>query len=126
MGEKTILSSRRAVGSRYEDTAACYLKEKGYEILARNYRNRYGEIDIIAKDETGVLVVVEAKYRSDDEYGDPLCAVDLRKQRRISRTTLWYYMEKKLPEETPCRFDVIAIHRDGRIQHIENAFDFHS
>ncbi|MCD8082279.1 MAG: YraN family protein [Clostridiales bacterium] len=117
--------NRRAVGSLYESEAVRYLEQNGYTILARNYRNPCGEIDVIARDRDGMLVIIEVKYRRDDGYGDPLYAVDMRKQHRISRTVLWYYMEKGLPEDTPCRFDVIAIHKDGRICHVPNAFDFY-
>ena len=59
----TDRASRRAVGTHYEEEAARYLEQQGYQILERNFFSRYGEIDLIAKDED-TLVFVEVKYRS--------------------------------------------------------------
>ena len=88
--------------------AACFLKTQGYQILERNYRCKKGEIDLIAR-EGQYLVFVEVKYRSTNESGLPEEAVDLRKQRQISRVAAWYLTEKGLDIYTPCRFDVVAI-----------------
>lgn len=115
--------NKRKTGADYEDIAVGYLEKKGYRILERNYRCRYGEIDVIAfKD--GVLVVAEVKYRSNDRCGEPAEAVDVRKQRRICRVTMDYLMRHKYFCEKPCRFDVISIYGGGEIKHIENAFYF--
>lgn len=116
--------NKRKVGSVYEKMAADYLMGMGYTILEQNHRNKCGEIDIIASSKEGVLIICEVKYRSAGNCGDPLEAVDYRKQRRISRATLYYYMKHKYPLDTPCRFDVIAIYGDGTIRHIENAFEY--
>ena len=116
--------NRRRTGGRYERLAAEFLEEKGYRILERNYRNRYGEIDLIAAAPDDCLVMVEVKYRGTRSCGDPLEAVDAHKQFRISRTAAWYYMDRHLPLEKACRFDVIGIYPDGRIVHVENAFDY--
>ena len=64
MGER----NKRKIGGQYEDLAAAYLREQGYEILERNYRDRLGEIDVIAR-EAGYLVFVEVKYRKDQRSG---------------------------------------------------------
>ena len=88
--------------------AASFLKTQGYQILERNYRCKKGEIDLIAR-EGQYLVFVEVKYRSTNESGLPEEAVDLRKQRQISRVAAWYLTEKGLDIYTPCRFDVVAI-----------------
>lgn len=115
--------NNRRTGAGYEETAAQYLSGKGYLILNRNYRNRYGEIDIVAKkDET--FIIVEVKYRGSRRCGGALEAVDKRKQRRICRMTMHYYREHGCGMDTPCRFDVIGIYEDGRISHIEDAFEF--
>lgn len=114
--------NKRAVGSEYEALAVKYLTEQGYEILERNYHNQYGEIDIIAKYDNE-LIGVEVKYRQDIGYGDPLEAVDIRKQKRISRTFFVYYASHGY-EEVSCRFDVIAINGKSEITHIQNAFDY--
>ena len=70
----TDRASRRAVGTHYEEEAARYLEQQGYQILERNFFSRYGEIDLIAKDED-TLVFVEVKYRSGASFGDPAEAV---------------------------------------------------
>lgn len=114
--------NKREVGASYEEAAADYLEGLGYVILERNYHNHYGEIDIIAKDGK-VLVAVEVKYRKNAHYGDPLEAVDFRKQKRVSRTFFVYYALKGY-ENIPCRFDVIALNGFGEIHHIKNAFDY--
>lgn len=113
--------NKRKIGTDYELVAAEYLKKKGYTILERNYRNPHGEIDIIARD-GDTIVFCEIKYRAGKRYGDPLEAVDARKQRRISKVALYYTAGSKAPQNVFYRFDVIGIHGDGRIEHIENAF----
>ena len=113
----------RKTGAEYEAMAARYLKEQGYQILERNYKNRFGEIDILAKKDPE-LVVVEVKYRSTSCHGDPLEAVDARKQRKICHTASYYYMMHGIAENVPCRFDVIAIYGDGTLRHEKNAFEF--
>lgn len=117
--------NRRATGARYEDLAAEYLRRAGYAILERNFRSRYGEIDIIAE-RNGVTVYVEVKYRSGGQCGDPMEAVDRRKQQRIARTALYHRFVREYPEDQPCRFDVIGILGGGSVRHIENAFEFGS
>lgn len=120
MGDKP---NQRKLGESYEEMAVEYFRQQGYEILERNYHNRFGEIDIIARDE-GVLVIAEVKYRKDNNCGSPLEAVTFAKQRTICKTTLYYYMKHHLSQDTPCRFDVIGIYGDGRIEHVKNAFEF--
>lgn len=119
------MADRRATGRKYEEAAAGFLLENGYDILARNYQNRFGEIDIIAFRD-GVLVACEVKYRSGSGYGDPLESVDFRKQKKICRTMLYYYTRHGYSGDTPCRFDVIAIYGDDTIKHLQNAFEFRS
>lgn len=115
--------NKRTVGTKYEEMAAEYLKSRGYDILERNHRNPMGELDIIARKD-GVTVYVEIKFRQDESCGDPLEAVDVWKRRRISRAAGWHYARNGARENAPCRFDVIGINGDGRIRHIENAFEF--
>lgn len=113
----------RKTGQKYEGIAQRYLKEQGYEILCKNYRCPYGEIDIIAR-QGEYLVFVEVKYRRSNGYGTFGEAVDRRKQRRISRAALSFYGVNGYEEEVPCRFDVIGISGREEITHIENAFDY--
>lgn len=114
--------NKRREGMRYEQYAAAYLKERGYHILEMNYHCRIGEIDIVAE-EGGYLVFVEVKYRSGLLEGMPEEAVDKRKQKMISRVALCYCMKHGYAEDTPCRFDVVAILKD-QVHLIQNAFEY--
>ena len=113
--------NKRRVGGRYEDKAAAFLEKKGLQVIEKNFRCRTGEIDLIAKDGT-YPVFVEVKYRHTSESGRAASAVDLRKQRVISRTAKVYLLSRGYGEDTDCRFDVIAF--DGStLRWIKNAFD---
>ena len=106
-------------GNRGERLAAKYLKRKGYRILARQARNRFGEIDIIALDGDSI-VFVEVKTRSSDVAGHPAEAVTHQKQRQITKTALVWLKSKGLTDRR-CRFDVIAISfKSGNAPHIEH------
>ena len=115
--------NKRTLGTEYETMAARYLCTHDYTILARNYRTPFGEVDLIAQKD-GVLVYVEVKYRSSNDYGDPLEAVDRRKQRQICKVANYHYAGYAAGQEMDCRFDVIGIYGDGSIRHIPNAFYF--
>jgi len=110
-------------GMQGQHVAEKYIQGKGYCILARNYRVRTGEIDIIAR--SGEFVVfIEVKYRSGLAYGYPRESVDSGKQQRIIRTAMHYISTHGLDEHF--RFDVIEIlEQDGKVyaNHIENAFE---
>ena len=112
--------NKREKGSRYEDLAASFCTGKGMRVLERNYRRKTGEIDLICQDGP-VLVFAEVKFRKGLQNGFPEEAVNYGKQQRIYRTAEWYLQEKRLPPDTPCRFDVISI-LGSDITHIENAF----
>lgn len=115
--------NKRRVGTDYEDRAEVYLKEKGFQILERNFHSRNGEIDIIARDGR-YLVFVEVKYRKNTASGSPLEAVTANKQKRICRTSSYYCLRYGYGTDTPCRFDVVAICGEEEILHVENAFDY--
>ena len=116
--------NNRKTGSGQEQLAADYLVRKGHRILERNFRCRLGEIDIISLDRTAkALVFTEVKYRRSDRQGDPLEAVDVRKQYRICRTAAYYMMQHCVNMDLSCRFDVIAVTGE-EIRHIENAFPY--
>ena len=114
--------NKRQTGADYEALAARWLQEQGYEILEKNYRCRQGEIDLIARDGR-YLVFIEVKYRKGSRAGHPAEAVDVRKQRRISRSAAYYCYEHRIPETQACRFDVIGI-LDGKTEHIKDAFAY--
>lgn len=111
----------RKLGGAYETVAACYLEEKGYEILHRNYRCRRGEVDLVARD-GDILVFVEVKYRTCNGQGAALEAVGRSKQRVLARVAAYYLMKECNSLEVDCRFDVIGIDGD-QITHLENAFE---
>ena len=116
------MENRRAIGTAYEDRAVLFLQENGYEIVERNYRCRTGEIDIIAKDGR-YLVFAEVKYRRTGKNGSPAEAVDVKKQRVISRTALHYLMSRHYGEDMPVRFDVVSIQGE-EIKCYQNAFPY--
>ena len=118
-----LTGNKRAVGAYYEDRAAEYLESLNWQILERNFCTKAGEIDIIARD-GDCIVFVEVKYRAGERFGTPFEAVDPRKQRKISRTALMYFNRRGYPQDTAGRFDVIGISADGKIYHIQNAFEF--
>ena len=108
-----------------EDTAAEYLRKKGYRIVQRNFSCRMGEIDIIAENED-YLVFVEVKLRKNDRYGEAREFVNYSKQQKIIRTAS-LYLSRFETEKQP-RFDVIEIYAPHgiaspvTINHLENAF----
>ena len=113
-------SSNRQLGAEKEALAAEYLQEQGYRLLTRNFACRQGELDLIAcKD--GYLVFIEVKFRKNNRYGRAEEAVTAKKQERMQRAALYYLYKERLPQDTPCRFDVVAINQDS-IEIIENAF----
>ena len=111
-------------GERSENLAVWYLKKNGYKIIEQNYRNRIGEIDIIARDKK-TIVFVEVKSRRSIRFGSPKQAVTPKKQRQISMVALYYLKDTK-QSDAKARFDVVAItsNRDEpRIEIVKNAFD---
>lgn len=116
--------ARQALGKLGEDLAVELLERQAYAILARRYRTRYGEIDIVAEDGETV-VFVEVKARVDAEFGTAAEAVTPWKQRQLSRMAADYLVRVGVGGR-PCRFDVVAIMFDREPPSIElfrNAFD---
>lgn len=117
----------KQLGEMGEDIVAAFLRQKGYEILQTNYRNRVGEIDIIAQ-ENDEICFIEVKTRSSDELGDGLEAITSFKKRQIIRVAQTYLIEKDL-DDVNARFDVVAVSGnlqvDPAIEIIKNAFELH-
>ena len=88
--------NQREVGTRQESRAAEYLESLGYHILVRNFRCRFGEIDLIAKQDD-TYIFIEVKYRTGRTAGDPTSAVDGKKQKKISKTADYYRMLHQIP-----------------------------
>lgn len=88
--------------------------------MERNYKNPFGEIDVVAK-EGDTIVFIEVKARDTLSFGPPAAAVDFRKQQRIGKVAFGYITEKKLANH-PVRFDVVSIF-EGKMEVIKDAFD---
>ena len=119
MTEKT-----KTLGKKGEDIAAAFLEKKGYNILFRNYKCSFGEIDIIAKHKK-TLSFIEVKTRSTKKYGLPQEAVTPAKQAKISRVALEFVQRYKM-DNRAARFDVVSVQslNDGyEVDLIENAFE---
>lgn len=101
-----------------EERACEYLRSLGYLIVARNWRWRRGEVDIIARDR-GTLVFVEVKARSTGRFGHPAEAVDERKRGKLIAAAK-AFLGRDLGK-VPVRFDVVAVLGD-EIQHLRGAF----
>ncbi len=114
--------NKRKIGFAKEDEAARFLTECGLTILELNYSNRFGEIDIIARDDI-YTVFVEVKYRKNASAGHPEEAVGYRKARTISKVADHYRVCKKLTEADPVRFDVVAM-EGGKFRWYKNAFPY--
>ena len=97
----------RAEGTWGEALAAEYLQKHGYKLAAHGYQCRFGEIDLIAKQDD-TYIFIEVKYRTGRTAGDPTSAVDGKKQKKISKTADYYRMLHQIPMDVPCRFDVVA------------------
>jgi putative endonuclease len=115
---------RIRTGKQGETLAAAYLEKAGYQIIERNYRCLFGEMDLVARDGRTV-VFVEVKSRKSDRFGVPQLSVGLQKQKKLSQIALHYLEEKRF---YPCdaRFDVIAIRmrpEGHQVELIRNAFD---
>ena len=116
--------SRIDFGKTGEDLACRELERRGYAIVARRYRCRLGELDIIARDGETV-VFVEVKTRHDRAFGPAAEAVGFVKRRRLARLAMDYVLRHHLANR-PCRFDVVAIHFDRDrpvIEVFRHAFD---
>lgn len=103
--------ARQNLGKMGEELAVRELEHRGYAILARRYRTRYGEIDIVSRD-GDTTVFVEVKARVTSEFGSAAEAVTPWKQRRLARMATDYVARNGLDLQ-PCRFDVVAIDGAG-------------
>jgi putative endonuclease len=116
--------SRQLTGQRGEDLACAELSRRGHVILARRYRTRFGEIDIVSE-QRGVVVFVEVKARRTRRYGAAAEAIPFWKRRRIAAMALDYLAWAQCLDRR-CRFDVVAIDAIGTpgmtIRVIEGAF----
>lgn len=117
-------NAKLELGRRGEDAAVDFLKRKGYKVLERNYRNKLGEIDVIAKD-SNTLCFIEVKTRTNFKFGYPQEAITTFKQRKINRVALSYLKQYNLLNIS-ARFDIISVVFDNQdkidIEIIKDAF----
>lgn len=113
--------NKRKLGYKYEEKAKIYLEKQGYQIIDKNFFSHSGEIDLIAN-ENGYLVFIEVKYRSSLQNGYPEEAITNFKIRSMYETANYYKYIHQIGEDTPCRFDVVAI-LGKEIHLIQNAIE---
>ncbi|MCH8034014.1 MAG: YraN family protein [Bacteroidetes bacterium] len=118
--------NKKELGEKGEQLAVDFLIKNDFEIIERNYRYGYGEIDIIAKDlSDGITAFIEVKTRQNLDFGEPEYAITKNKQRQIKKMAELYLYDKQI-EELDCRFDVIAVLlkdiNNPSIKHYINAF----
>lgn len=110
---------RHVIGKIGEEMCAEYLKKNNYNIIQRNFSCKQGEIDIIAKDlKTNELVFVEVKSRTTLKFGNPIDAVDKKKQKHLI-LAIQYYIFKNHLINCDIRFDVIEVYKN-KINHLKN------
>ncbi|HZI95274.1 MAG TPA: YraN family protein [Patescibacteria group bacterium] len=118
---------RTTLGLQGEEIAARHFESRGFRILARRYRTRLGEIDLVARSDD-LLVFIEVKTRTGAGFGSPQESVHPLKQARLCRVASLFLAEHPafVRQEITCRFDVVAIlceqGRPPRLAHIVDAF----
>lgn len=116
-----MADERRQLGDRGEAAVARAMARRGYAVLERQYRCRWGEIDIVARDPAGTLCFVEVKTRTSSGFAQAREAVTPAKQRKLRAAASLYLAERRL--DCRCRFDVAEVYwTSRRINYIINAF----
>jgi len=118
-------TTRATKGNAAERRALEFLQREGLRLLARNFRTRAGELDLVMQDGE-CLVIVEVRYRAEGGRVPAALTVDSRKQAKVATATLQYIARHRAVRNWPVRFDVIAIDsapgRRGTLQWIRDAF----
>jgi putative endonuclease len=117
------LLDRQLLGSAAEERAAQLLRLAGYDILARNFRCRMGELDIVAR-RGPLLIIVEVRLRSSQRFGGAAASVTYSKRVRILRATRYLLTCQPLLATLIVRFDTLLLSGpEGPIEWIEDAFN---
>ncbi|GBD30520.1 hypothetical protein HRbin32_01627 [bacterium HR32] len=121
------LRGLRGVGGAAEEAAARALARRGYRVVDRNVRFRFGELDLVCEHQ-GVLVFVEVKARRARDHGHPLEAITPGKREQLARLGAAYL--QRLGRSPPCRFDAVAVDLDPagtavRVEVVQDAFQPH-
>ena len=101
------MAAHNELGQWGEDLAAAYLQGKGYQIVERDWKSGHRDIDIIARDEAGIIVFVEVKTRRSRVFGEPEESIDFRKLQSLQQTINHYIKFHRISGEM--RFDIISI-----------------
>jgi putative endonuclease len=117
--ELKIKAAHLLRGESAEQQAYQFLLKKGLKLVARNFRCKQGELDLIMLDKE-TLVIVEVRFRQTDKYGSAAESVTRGKQLRIIAATQVYLSKQKINK--PLRFDVVALSGNGKVDWIQNAF----
>jgi putative endonuclease len=119
------VGAKEAVGAHGERVAVRHLEDAGYAVLARNWRSRAGELDVVATRD-GVVVFVEVKTRRSGAYGPPALAVTPLKAARLRLLAAEWLTATSFGTSVPVRFDVVSVvvPRSGAavVEHVEGAF----
>jgi putative endonuclease len=116
-----VRTPRQRAGAAAEQAAERHLVAAGCRVLARNARYREGELDLVVREREHV-VFVEVRLRAGERFGGALASVDALKQKRIARAAQRWLAEHHGERWPPCRFDVVTIDGDGRIEWLRDAF----
>lgn len=108
-------TEKQKVGNLGEEIGCRFLMKRGFSIKDRNYRKKWGEIDIITEKDN-LLHFIEVKSVSHETENNPEDNVHLWKQKRLARAIQTYLLEKKIPEETEWQIDIMAIFLDFKIR----------
>ncbi len=112
-------------GRRAEQIAEHYLVAKGLRPMARNFRGKTGEIDLVMK-AGATLVFVEVRHRRGQGHGGGLASIDRNKRRKLIATARLYLLQKRHGDRIPCRFDVVIVSGNlaaPELSWLANAFD---
>lgn len=112
----------RADGDAAEARALSFLQGQGLTLVARNWRCKAGELDLVMRD-GDIVVVAEVRLRRRDDYGHPIETVDARKQAKLVRATRLLLARRPELAEEPLRFDIVTLDADGSIEWLKEAFD---
>jgi putative endonuclease len=113
---------RQRLGSAAEERAALLLRQAGYDVLARNFRCRMGELDIIAR-RARLLIIAEVRLRSSAQFGGAAASITAAKRARIVRAARYLLMRRPSLANLTVRFDTLLLSTStGLIEWIEGAF----
>lgn len=121
------MTGKKELGSLGEKLVQVFLKKRGYKILDKNFRTKWGEIDIIAEKKNG-FVFIEVKTIRKKNGFSPEDEITPQKKRQLLKMTQIYLSSKKISPETPCQIDILAVEippdsREPEIRHYENAIE---